>query len=566
MGGEAVLKKQKREKTQSRARDFMSGVLLLSLSTLLVKIIGLVFKIPMLSLLGAEGMGYFNSAYEIYALLCVISTAGLPVALSMLVSRARTKNDTLQIKHLYQTALKLFLSFGILGTAFMLLLARRLAEFIKNPLSWYCIAAIAPALLFICVASAIRGYCQGFENMLPTAVSQLIEALSKLVFGMVFASFAIRKGFAVFEVAAFAILGVSVGTLLSALYLLVVKRKIKIQRTVCIKNVSHNSSRIRELAAIALPITLGSALLGFTRIIDMTLIMRRLQDVGYSTLDANKIYGSYTTLAVPVFSLIPALIAPVAMALVPQLASFLEEKNKTGQSTVIENSMRITTLLSMPASIGLVAFSRPVLEMLFASQSEAIDIAAPLLSVLGASVIFSCIITTTNAILQSYRMAYLPILSMLAGVAVKFFVSYFLIGREGIGAMGAPIGSLACNISVTLINMYFLKKYTSVSFSLQKVFLKPLLASCFSIGSAFALYMYMSGGAASDLISMSLAVLLALVVYFVFMWLIGGVTLEDVKLLPLSEKLRDKILKKGDSEEKNDGCTKEKNASREKQI
>ena len=163
---------KKGSKTESVGGGFISGVFILSLSTLIVKVIGLAFKIPMLSLLGMEGMGYFNSAYEIYALLCVVSTAGLPVALSILISSARAFDDKSRIVKTYKTAVKIFFVLGAFGTVIMLSFAKPLSLWIGNDDAFYCILAIAPALLFICLASAIRGYCQGFEDMKPTAIFQ----------------------------------------------------------------------------------------------------------------------------------------------------------------------------------------------------------------------------------------------------------------------------------------------------------------------------------------------------------------------------------------------------------
>ncbi len=531
------LRKEKESEKGSRAKGFMSGVLLLSISTLLVKIIGLAFKIPMLSYLGAEGMGYFNSAYEIYALLCTVSTAGLPVALSMLVSAARVHGNGGEVKRIYGTAWWLFALLGIGGSAVMLCFAQQLADFIGNPDAALCICAIAPALLFICMASAVRGYCQGFESMMPTAVSQLIEALSKLGLGILFAHLAIRGGCTVYQTAAAAVLGVTVGTLLSACFLAFAKRRIKPpeKSASTLQGVPYRDILLR-LAAIALPITLGSALLGITRIIDMTLIMRRLQDTGLSVADSNRIYGSYTTLAVPVFSLVPALITPVSMALVPQLAAFIEEKNKTGQGGVVENSMRITVLAALPSSLGIIAFAKPLLNLLFSGQTEAISIAAPLLSVLGASVIFSCLITTTNAILQSYRRAYLPILSMLAGVLVKAVASYALIGIPQIGALGAPVGSLLCNLTVTLFNFCFMSRYATCKMSAMRVFFAPMLASAMSVGGAFGLYVLINekiGGSVSLLLSVCVAVML----YFALCALMRIINDEDIALLPLGERL-----------------------------
>lgn len=539
---------------------------MLSLSTLLVKIIGLAFKIPMLSFLGTEGMGYFNSAYEIYALLCTVSTAGLPVALSMLVSAARTRGDGAGIRKIYNTARFLFLALGGVGSAVMLIFAKELSVLIGNPDAHLCIMAIAPALLFICMASAVRGYCQGFENMTPTAVSQLIEALSKLLLGIALARFAISRGYGVPTVAAFAVLGVSIGTFLSAIYLAFAKIRVRKAEKALAGNRTRESGALTNLIKIALPITLGSALLGVTRIIDMTLIMRRLSHIGFSVAQANRIYGAYTTLALPVFSLIPALITPVSMALVPQLVSFIEEKNELGQRTVLQNSMRLTVLFAMPSALGLAAFSRPVLEILFAGQSEAIAIATPLLAALGVSVPFSCLITTTNAVIQAYGRPSLPIVSMLFGVLVKLFVSYSLIGNASVGVMGAPIGSLACNAAVTMTNFYFMSKM-GCELDAKKVFFKPIWASALSVGAALALHVWVYSLTQNTYISFALALAVAVVAYFVFSWLTRSITVDDISLLPFGERLTRIFIKnsKGKSKKafggKNDCNGNEKSAS-----
>ncbi len=518
----------------------MSGVLLLSFSTVIVKIIGLAFKIPMLSFLGAEGMGYFNSAYEIYALLCVISTAGLPVALSMMISTARANNDAARVKRVYRSAKYVFFALGFGGSALMMIFARELAHIIGNDDAYLCIVAIAPALLLVCCSSAIRGYCQGFEYMTPTAISQLIEALGKLVFGILLAMLAISRGYPIFAVAAFAVFGISLGGFVSLLYLVMAKSFKRPERAITDNITRARAARggvVRELIGIALPITMGSAVLGLTRIIDMTLIMRRLAALGTSMAESNKIYGSYTTLAIPVFSLIPALITPISMALVPQLTAFAHRRDAEGEQTVIENSVRLTVLLSMPASFGLTLFARPVLEILFAGQSEAIAISTPLLSALGASVLFSCLITTTNAILQSYRHVCLPIISMAMGVIIKLVSTYLLLGVESIGILGAPIGSLLCNVSVVILNLCFMRAQTNVCLRASKVLFKPLVASCIAVGGAFALYLYIYRYTHSILIAFGAAIVLALIMYIWLSFMTGSLTKNDVMLLPFGERI-----------------------------
>ena len=546
------MKKKKDIKEESGAGSFMSGVMVLSLSTLLVKIIGLAFKIPMLSFLGTEGMGYFNSAYEIYALLCVVSTAGLPVALSMLVSAARARGDGGAVTDVYKTARALFLSMGLLGSAAMLLLSSQISELIGNSESYYSILAIAPALLFICLASAVRGYCQGFGDMRPTAISQLIEALSKLGLGILFAVIAIKRGYSTPAVSAFAVFGITVGALLSLVYLCIARRS----HVVTKGRQTRSRETLGPLLKIAFPVTVGSLIMGCSRIIDMALIMRRLQDAGGSAAEANKIYGAYTTLAVPVFSLIPALIAPIAMALIPELSSHIEKGDAAGQGRTVGNAMRLTALFSMPAALGLAAFSRPVLELLFYGQREAIDTSAPLLSVLGISVVFSCIISTASAILQSYGHASFPIVSMAIGILIKLAVSYTLIGDSRFGAMGAPIGSLACAVTVGGLDLWYVCFKCGVSLSIGNILIKPLLSSLASVGGGLALYIALlplKMGALGFLIS-AFAVLL---LYIALSLCFGSLGVEDIALLPCGSRILKgrKIKNKRGTE--NDGFGKE---------
>ena len=521
----------------------MSGVLVLSLSTFAVKIIGLAYKIPMLDLLGAEGMGYFNSAYEIYALLCIIATAGLPIALSMLVSVNIERGDLAAVKKVYRGAMLLFAAIGTIGGAVMLAFADKMAAFIENPEAAPCIRAIAPALLCVCISSAVRGYFQGLGNMTPTAISQLIEAVGKLTLGVLFAALAARAGYDVSNAAAFGILGLSTGTLISALYLLILKlfrdkqnMKSPIENIDC-QSKSSGKQGVGELIRLAIPITLSSTVLGVTRIADMALIMRRLQDIGYSAAGANVIYGSYTTLAVPIFNLLPSLITPLALAVVPRLSAVLLREREEGAEDIVGVALRISVLFSMPASIAIAVYSKQMLDVLFRGEGEAVSIAAPLLAALGASVLFSCLITTTNAILQAYGKANVAMISMSIGAALKIGSAYMLIGVEEIGAYGAPLSTLVCNVVITAINFYFINKRAKGALGIRELYLRPLLCSAMMISVSFAGYLAVERLLGSEQIGFIFGAILGVSSYIFFSLLIGAVERADIEALPGGERI-----------------------------
>ena len=521
-------------------KGFLSGVIVLSLSTFIVKIIGLAYKIPMMSLLGAEGMGYFNSAYDVYALLCVISTSGLPVAISMLISACEERGRYGRMARIYRTAISVFSFLGITGSAFMILFAGRIASFVENPDIYLCMIAIAPALLFVCISSAVRGYFQGLSKMAPTAISQLIEALGKLFLGLVFAKFAIDRGYGLAVVAAFAVLGLSIGTAMSAVYLLWLKarhNKSNLYRKEVMTKEEKNDRVLSTLFKISVPITLSSAVLGVTRIIDMTLIMRRLQDIGFTSSEANTVYGSYTTLAIPVFGLIPSLIAPIALALVPKLSAAIERASVEDQTAVSMTSMRITVLFAMPSSIGVAAYSEQILRLLFPNQAEAVSIAHPLLAFLGISILFSSLITTTNSILQSYRQTTKPIISMAIGALVKVISAYILIGNRSIGIYGAPISTLLCDITVTVINLFYINKLLPDSNKVSKVYFRPFIASIVMILLSLMVYFGVFRHLNGEMVALIIAIMAAVVSYALFAVMFGAVTQQDLRMLPFGENI-----------------------------
>ena len=164
-----------------KKQSFLHGAAILALATFIVKIIGACYKIPLVGIIDNAGYGYFTTAYDIYSVLLTISTAGLPVAMSRMISESQALGHHAQIKRIYRASLYVFLTIGIVGTGGMLLFCRQLAEFMRSPNSWAAIAALAPAVFFVCVISSYRGFFQGQSNMTPTSISQVYDALCKLL-------------------------------------------------------------------------------------------------------------------------------------------------------------------------------------------------------------------------------------------------------------------------------------------------------------------------------------------------------------------------------------------------
>lgn len=508
-----------------KGNNFFSGVLVLSLSAVIVKIIGLVYKIPMLRLLGSEGMGYFNSAYEIYALFCVISTAGLPVAMSVMISRSGERG---MARKIFKVSMSLFLVLGIIGTLVMLLCANPLAMLLKSSKAMYSIMAIAPTVLFICISSAYRGYFQGLGTMIPTAVSQIIEALGKLFIGLLFAHIAFSAGFDTEMIAAFAVIGLTLGTAVSALYLALSKKINNRRETPTVK--SRTDGRIAaELMKTAIPVTLSSAVISLTKVIDMTMILRRMQTVGFSENQAFSAYGNYTTLAVPLFSVAPALISSVALPLVPALSSAIAARDPVGQIRATSDAIKLALIVSMPISIGLCMFSEPILTLIFPREPEAVSMSAPLLSVLGLSVTMSCLVTVSNSVLQAYGRPTVPIWSMATGTAIKIILAYFLIGNREVNIMGAPISTLFCDFTIVIINLHYVNKYLPAPLSAKDLMWRPFGASLGAVFGARVLYYALESRIGESPLLTILSVGVAAVIYLPMCALTRAISREDIK-------------------------------------
>ena len=304
----------------NQKQTFLGGAAVLAVATAIVKIIGACYKIPLNQLIGDEGFGYFNTAYDIYSVLLMVSTTGLPVAMSRMISEAGTLGRTRQIRRIFQTARLVFLTIGLVGTGGMMLLCRQLAAMMSQELSWFAILCLSPAVLFICLISAERGFFQGQGNMIPTSVSQVFEAVFKLVVGLGAAYLINKKTGSMAYAAGGAILGVTLGTLFSTIYLALIRRRAMAElMTECPDpTVFSRRSTAKKLLAIAIPITLGAAGLQIITTIDAAVYMYQLKGAAGMAAEADRLKGIYN-FCQTIFNLPCAFITPLTISVIPAI-------------------------------------------------------------------------------------------------------------------------------------------------------------------------------------------------------------------------------------------------------
>jgi len=530
-------------KVKNSTNLFFSGVLVLTISNLIIKAIGLLFKIPMNHIVGDTGMGYYSHAYTLYTCFFMIATNGLPVALAMMLSESRSKGQIKHSKRIFRVALVLFFIVGFVGMMIMLLGARPYSKYVLEAEPAYiCIMAIAPTLFFISISSAFRGYFQGYQQMLPTAVSQLIEALCKLFVGIVLALYAIGEGYEIHIVAAYAAVGLTIGAGLGMAFLTFAKLLFKESRyneEFLLESGESDyteSTRtiLKRIAVIAIPITISSSVMSITNLFDGILVSRILQDIGMTEEATTTVYGNYTSLAVPMFNMPPYLIYPISYSIIPIITMARGAGDKERAHRIMESALRVAVLIGLPCALGMSSLSKPILSMFY--ESSSVEMAWPLLSLLAPSTFFVCMLSVTNAILQSCGYERMPLYSILAGAVVKIVSNYILLHM--IGMYGTPVSTFLCYLTATAINLYFVARKAGVMPNPGRVFVKPLIAAITCALSAVGSYWLLTGVLhMGGRVPTLLAILAAVFVYAVMIFVTRSITSDDVRLLPKGERI-----------------------------
>ncbi len=537
--------------SESKKQNFLTGAAILAATVAIVKIIGALYKIPIGNILTDEGYAHFTVSYNIYSLLITISTAGLPVAVSRLVSASSALGRRGQVRQTFSMAKLLFFGIGIFGTLLMLIFPRQLADFMGDSEAALSITALAPAVFFVCSMSAYRGYAQGHSNMVPTAVSQIIEVVCKLVFGLALAWLAIDRGYGLPAAAAGAIIGVTIGEALAFLYLIYAKRRIDrdLDRPGSAADMRPTESRSRTLKnilRIGIPITVGSSILAILNLIDTHQLLSRLQSAaGFSYTDAKILTGVYGK-AQTLFNLPSAFIVPVTVSVIPAISAYLAKNQYKEARLTVESSMRLATLMALPAGVGLCVLSYPIMNVLYPGSNAN---GPALLSTLGIASFFVCMTLMTNAVLQANGYERFTLYTLPIGGAIKIVLNYFLVGAPSINVLGAPFGTLVCYGLITLVNLVFIKVKLTEPPKLTKIFVKPAICTAVMGAAAYSVYSlskklltsHISGSWMLEASSMIIAVIAAVIVYFILIIAVKAITGDDMKLLPRGEKLADKL-------------------------
>lgn len=526
---------------------FLRGAAVLGIAGVVVKILGAFYRIPLGNILGTEGMGYYQTAYPLYVLLLTLSTSGFPVAIAKLVSEKRAVGNFKGAFKVFKVAFVGLFAAGTLTSIFVFFNGERIVSYLGNPNAYFALMGLVPALFFVPMMSALRGFFQGQQRMEPTAMSQIGEQFFRVLFGLLLTYVLLDNGLSV--AAGGASFGGSIGALAGALIMFIIffKKKSDLNNEMKV-SIGQEESALKigkELLTIAIPITIGSAVVPIMNIIDTALVLNRLQDIGYSKALANDLYGQLTGFAQTLVNLPQVFSVAIGASLVPAISQANATKKQDEIKDMTLSGIRMTLLIGLPAALGLFVLAEPIINLLyFKNPAETIRSIGELLSILSFSVIFLTLVQSLTAILQGLGKMMVPVVNLFIGAAVKVVLTYILVAVPSINVKGAAISTVVAYLIAVILDIIAVKKYAKINYEVVDTFVKPLISSIGMAVVAKLTHVLLNGLIGSRLATI-VAIGLAVICYVVLLLVTGTITYDDFKLFSSGEKIGKKLVEKG---------------------
>lgn len=575
---------------KNKVNNFVNGAAILSVAGIIVKILGAIFRIPLSSIIGSEGMGLYQLAYPLYSFLLVISSSGFPVAISRLVAQAANVGDYKLANRTFKLSRKLMFTLGLTASVIMILASGFVANKQGNSDSKYALMAIAPAILFVSVMSAYRGYFQGMQNMIPTAVSQIIEQFVKLVAGLGFAAVFVKYG--VEWGAAGAVGGVMLSEFVALIYVVFLYNKSKPGILADIRSMTSESADltskqiIKDVLLIAVPVAIGSAIMPLVSMIDQLIVINSLKSIipyingvpfgvehfaeyatkhgieinsalsmtqiaaeyselydNYVTSIATSLYGIMSGNCSPITSLPLIFSTSLAISIVPAVSKFHAKRNKRGVHETSSTSLRLTSLIVYPCALGIFVMSEPIIRVLYSNLAEwEIPFAVNCLRVMSLTLLVLPLVNSSTAILQGLGKQNIPVINLAIGAFfIKIPLTYILVKNPNLNILGAALGSVCIYAFAAILDLICVVYFTRLKLKPMSTFFKPLVSSVIMGFAAFLSYDIVLRFTSSFIVSMGIGVIVGVIFYILLVFIMHMIHKEDLKYVPKGDIIAEKF-------------------------
>lgn len=534
---------------KSKGVSFMKNVLLLMISEIVVKVLGLVYRLVITNIegFGDAGLGYYSSGYQIYALLLTLCSIGIPSVISKLVSERLAVGNNYGAQRIFKTALKLFTGIGLFLSLGLFFGADLIATKILNvPDVAYVLRVLAPAIVFVAMSAVFRGYFSGQQNMKPTSVTQILEQFLNCVLTILFVYALVGKE--PYIMAAGGNLSTTLSIIITFLYLITYYKKNKIEvdkdQDISEEEKKTNRDLIKTIFALSIPVTIGSVISVISSVIDTATVSNCIQQAFAGLVTGGKeVLEQIAMEKTGILSKVDNLTnLPIAInlafstALVPAISESIAKKEHTVASKRLSFSILASIIIIIPCAIGYICLSDQILNLIYPNAPDG----GIVLKLSSIAMIFVALSQTINGGLYGINKPLIPAISLAIGAVIKLVLNLILVSNPNINILGAPISSIICQIIAFIICYKALTKKVKLNIRPVRYIVKPLLAGIIMGVSVYFINMGLSM-IMSGTISTLLSILTGAIIYVAMIFILKILTKDELLMIPFGNKLLSKL-------------------------
>lgn len=509
-----------------KTQNFLQGAVILSIAGAISKVLGAVYRIPLGRWLGGEGMGLYQMAYPIYTTILALATAGVPVAISVLISRKEIQGYSGDSQKIFRVSLLMLFVFGLLVSLMVLLLAPFLANSVLGqPRAYYPILAVAPAILFSSLMSVFRGYFQGHQWMIPTAVSQVFEQLFRVTAVLILAMLLLPRGLE--YAAAGATAGAVVGGIIGLAVLIIFYLKYKKSTAYASKEMLYSGEKsgdlAREMVRLAIPVSFGAVVLPLVQVLDAIIVPSRLTSIGYNLTQATTLYGELSGMAAVLISLPTIFTISIATSLVPAVSEALAQGKQKLLNERLNYGFRAGMIIALPAAAGLYLLAFQICDLLYEAPSAGIP-----LEPLAFSAIVLGLFQVSSAGLQGIGRPEIAMRSLIITGILKVIFNYTLTSVPMLNIRGAAIGTVLAFFIGSILNVYFLRKLTGIEYEKGRMLKLLMITIVMGVGVKYSYGSFLVLGINSHIATIG-AIVIGVLIYGILLLGLKEIDINMIK-------------------------------------
>jgi stage V sporulation protein B len=509
----------------SGSKNFLKGTLILTISSIVVKVIGALNWVILSRIMGGEGIGLYQMGFPIYLMAITVSSAGIPVAISIVTAEKVAQEDYGGARRVFHVSLRMLLVTGIFFSMVLFFGAGWLVKLLPDPRAYYSIIALAPAVFFVTFLSSFRGYFQGWQIMTPTACSEVTEQLVRVITMIAFSYLLMPYGLT--YAAAGASMGAGAGAFCGLLVLLGfywrLKKKFFPDGANTEPKVKESAvSIMKRLILLALPVSMSSLMLPVVSNLDMMIVPKRLLVAGYTVPEATTLFGYLSGMAVPLINMSTILTAALSISLVPAISESRTLGDHAGIRSKVSTAFTVASVITIPCSVGLHLLGGRVAALIYNAPN-----AGPAIETMSWAIFLLGLHQVSTGILQGLGKTRIPVINMIIAAAIKVFLNWNLTAMPSLGIRGSSMATVADIGVAAILNLFFIKKYTAFTIEIKQL-VKTLACAVVMGGAVVAVLKFVHSGGMALLLS----IVIAIPVYILMLLALKTLSVEELQQIP----------------------------------